>query len=82
MGYFPGCISSLVCVKKIKARNYGSNAVVDVTLLLEADMGFREAHDVATEVEQALKNSSQEVYDVLVHYEPAKGSGAKSAGKG
>jgi divalent metal cation (Fe/Co/Zn/Cd) transporter len=75
-------VDGVVGVKKIKARNYGSNAVVDVTLLLEADMGFREAHDVATQVEQALKSSSDEVYDVHAHYEPAKGSDMKSAGKG
>jgi cation diffusion facilitator family transporter len=74
-------VDGVIGVKKIKARNYGSNAVVDVTLLLEADMGFREAHDVATQVEQALKSYSDEVYDVLVHYEPVKGSSVKSAGR-
>lgn len=74
-------VDGVIGVKKIQARNYGSNTVVDVTLLLEADMAFREAHDVATQVEQTLKNFSQEVYDVHVHYEPAKESGTKAAGK-
>jgi len=63
-------VKGVVGVKKIKARSYGSNAVVDVTLLLESELAFQEAHDVATNVERALKNSSGEIYDVHVHYEP------------
>lgn len=58
-------------VKDIRARNYGSNAVVDVVLLVKGDLEFREAHNVATNVENELKKSS-EVLEVHVHYEPAK----------
>ncbi|MBB3113240.1 cation diffusion facilitator family transporter [Paenibacillus phyllosphaerae] len=57
-------------VKNIRARSYGSNAVVDVILFIDADLGFQQAHDVATKVEEALKSSSDEVYEVHVHYEP------------
>ncbi|SDW15067.1 cation diffusion facilitator family transporter [Paenibacillus sp. CF384] len=59
-------------VRDIRARNYGSNAVVDVTLLIKGDMEFQEAHDVATRVEMELKNSSNDVYEVHVHYEPVE----------
>ncbi|GLX69639.1 cation diffusion facilitator family transporter [Paenibacillus glycanilyticus] len=57
-------------IKDIKARSYGSNAVVDVTVLINADLGFQEAHHVTTKVEDALKSSSHEVYEVHIHYEP------------
>jgi len=63
-------VEGVAGVKKIMARNYGSNAVVDVTLLIPAERGFQEAHDIATKVENALKTSSKAVYEVHVHYEP------------
>jgi len=56
-------------IKDIRARSYGSNAIVDVTLLVKAELDFQAAHEVATKVEDALKESS-EVYEVHVHYEP------------
>lgn len=68
-------VEGVAGVKKIKARNYGSIAVVDVTLLIPADRGFQEAHDIATEVENALKTSSKEVHEVHVHYEPVESTG-------
>ncbi len=63
-------------VKEIRARNYGSNAVVDVVLLVGAKLEFQEAHEVATRVEDELKHNS-DVYEVHVHYEPAKIAKAK-----
>lgn len=56
-------------VKNIKARNYGSNAVIDITLLVGAELKFEQAHDVATQVELELKKIP-DVYEVHVHYEP------------
>jgi len=56
-------------VKNIRARNYGSNAVVDVVILVKSNMDIRVAHDIADEVEHALK-LSHGVYDVHVHIEP------------
>ncbi|UKS28440.1 cation diffusion facilitator family transporter [Paenibacillus sp. HWE-109] len=56
-------------VKEIRARNYGSNAVVDVILLIQSDLEFQEAHEIATRVEDELKRKSN-VYEVHVHYEP------------
>ncbi|WNS44002.1 cation diffusion facilitator family transporter [Paenibacillus sp. MMS20-IR301] len=58
-------------VKELRARNYGSNAVVDVVLSIERGLEFQEAHNVATNVENELKKSS-EVIEVHVHYEPSK----------
>jgi len=63
-------VEGVAGVRKIQARNYGNNAVVDVTLLIPAERGFREAHEIATKVENALKYASKEVYEVHVHYEP------------
>lgn len=63
-------IDGVVRVKELRARSYGSNAVVDIVLSIRRELDFKEAHDIATKVENELKKSS-EVIDVHVHYEPS-----------
>lgn len=62
-------VEGVEAVKDIKARNYGSSAVVDVVVLVNVELDFAEAHEIATSVENKLKKTS-EVYEVHVHYEP------------
>lgn len=57
-------------VKDLRARNYGSNTVVDVVLSINNNMEFQEAHEIATNVENELKTAS-EIIEVHVHYEPS-----------
>ena len=56
-------------VKDIKARNYGNNVVVDTVILVNSDLDLKEAHDIATEVEDELMKEHS-VFDVIVHVEP------------
>jgi cation diffusion facilitator family transporter len=56
-------------VKDIKARNYGSNVVVDVVILVNSNLHIKDAHDIATIVEKELIEKYR-VYDVNVHVEP------------
>lgn len=56
-------------VKDIKARNYGNNSVVDIVILVNSNLGIRDAHDISTKVEEVLK-TKHGVYDVHVHVEP------------
>jgi len=62
-------VEGVMKVKTIKARNYGSNTVIDITIFVDAELEFEQAHGVATKVEQALKGIP-DVYEVHVHYEP------------
>lgn len=62
-------VEGVEAVKDIRARNYGSSAVVDVVVLVDMELDFAEAHEIATSVENKLKETS-EVYEVHVHYEP------------
>lgn len=62
-------ITGVKGIKDIKARNYGNSAVVDVVILVNSNLNIREAHDVATKVENALIKE-HEVFDVNVHVEP------------
>jgi divalent metal cation (Fe/Co/Zn/Cd) transporter len=56
-------------VKEIKARNYGNNVVVDVVILVNSTLDVKNAHDIATKVEDELI-AKHKVYDVHVHVEP------------
>lgn len=56
-------------IKEIKARNYGNNKVVDVVILVNSTLDIKHAHDISTDVEQALANE-YDVYEVHVHVEP------------
>lgn len=56
-------------IKGIKGRNYGNNEVIDVVILVNSNLGIKEAHDISSHVEQVMKNDYG-VYDVHVHVEP------------
>lgn len=56
-------------VKEIRARNYGNNIVVDVVILVNSTLDVKNAHDIATKVEEELIRTHN-VYDVHVHVEP------------
>lgn len=56
-------------VRNIKARYYGSNAVVDVVILVNSNLDIRDAHEISTKVENELIRK-HDVYDVHVHVEP------------
>jgi len=56
-------------VKDIRARNYGSNTVVDIVILVRSNLDIRVAHDISDQVEHELKERHG-VYDVHVHIEP------------
>ncbi|MGG4382870.1 cation diffusion facilitator family transporter (plasmid) [Priestia megaterium] len=57
-------------VKDIKARNYGSSPVVDVSILVNSTLGVGAAHDITTKVESALAEEHN-VEDANVHVEPS-----------
>ncbi|GHI00560.1 cation diffusion facilitator family transporter [Neobacillus kokaensis] len=56
-------------VKKLKARSYGNNSVVDIVILVNSNLDLRNAHDISTNVEDILIKEHG-VYDVHVHVEP------------
>lgn len=63
-------------VKSIKGRKYGNNSIVDVIILVQENLDIKEAHEIATKVEESLKKEHQ-IYDVHVHVEPVTYSSDK-----
>ncbi|WP_368654994.1 cation diffusion facilitator family transporter [Ornithinibacillus sp. 4-3] len=56
-------------VKEIKGRNYGNNEILDVVILVNSILDIKEAHDIATQVNEVMMKEF-DIYDVHVHVEP------------
>jgi cation diffusion facilitator family transporter len=48
---------------------------IDIDIEVDPDITVREAHQIATEVELAIKSRVEGVYDIMVHVEPVGDSG-------
>jgi cation diffusion facilitator family transporter len=48
---------------------------IDIDIEVDPDITIRAAHHIATEVELAIKNRVEGVYDIMVHVEPVGDSG-------
>ncbi|MFC6464106.1 cation diffusion facilitator family transporter [Marinilactibacillus sp. GCM10026970] len=56
-------------IESLKARHYGTNIYVDITILVDANMSVQEGHDVTEKIEELLFNDF-DVMHVDVHVEP------------
>jgi cation diffusion facilitator family transporter len=55
---------------RTRARKIGSRYMVNLDIEVDPQMTVKEAHDIAKEVENVIKNDIKNVYDVMVHVEP------------
>jgi cation diffusion facilitator family transporter len=55
---------------RTRIRKLGSRLMVDLDIEVEPSMSVRDAHDIAREVEKAIKTLLPDVYDIVVHVEP------------
>ncbi|MBM7839866.1 cation diffusion facilitator family transporter [Alkalihalobacillus xiaoxiensis] len=62
-------IEQVLSVKRVKARYYGNNLIVDLVIELDQTISFTEAHNISTLVENQVKQQHQAL-DVHVHVEP------------
>lgn len=63
-------LPNVLSVKDLKARKYGANVYVDVTILVDATLTVLQGHQITENVERILRNSYG-IIDVDVHVEPA-----------
>lgn len=57
-------------VKRVRVRRSGPETFADITLTVSRDLAFERAHDVATQVEEAVHQLLPGA-DVMVHVEPS-----------
>ncbi|MDN3954631.1 cation diffusion facilitator family transporter [Sporolactobacillus laevolacticus] len=60
-------------VRDIRGRTYGNNMVIDLVILVDPNMGLKEAHKISSQVEDVLMEK-YDVFDVHVHVEPSEKS--------
>jgi cation diffusion facilitator family transporter len=56
---------------RARIRKMGNQVVIDVDVEVNGQLTVLEAHRIATQVEKSIKSTLDNVYDVMVHVEPA-----------
>ena len=55
---------------RVRARNIGHKIMIAIDLEVNGEMTLREAHEIAHKVEDSIKKSIDNVFDVAIHIEP------------
>ncbi len=55
---------------RIRVRNLANMYLITLDIEVDQDIKVREAHDIAKDVENKLKENIENIYDILVHIEP------------
>ena len=63
-------LPNVLSVKDLKARKYGANIYVDVTILVDATLTVLQGHQLTENVERILRDSYG-IIDIDVHVEPS-----------
>lgn len=62
----------------VRARQIGGKVTMDVHVLVDPDLTVRQGHDIASAVQESVKNADGDIVDVNVHVEPWEQSGSGS----
>jgi divalent metal cation (Fe/Co/Zn/Cd) transporter len=55
---------------RVRARHIGDKIMIVIDLEVEGDMTLRRAHEIAHQVEFAIKSKIENIFDVVIHIEP------------
>lgn len=55
---------------RVRARKIGSYYMVNLDIEVNPDLSVKAAHEIARNVENSIKSSLKNIYDVMVHVEP------------
>ncbi|MBI9102391.1 MAG: cation transporter [Spirochaetales bacterium] len=55
---------------RVRVRKLSIMYVVDLDIEVDGDINVRQGHDIARQVEKAIKENVKDVYDIIVHVEP------------
>ncbi len=64
------CHSGVIECHEIRARGAKGNVFLDLHVLVEPSMAVSDAHRIAHEVEDAIRQRMPEIVDIVVHIEP------------
>jgi cation diffusion facilitator family transporter len=55
---------------RVRARNIGHKLMIDIDMEVDGNISLSEAHEISHKVEQSIKSSIVNVFDVTIHVEP------------
>lgn len=55
---------------RVRSRQIGNMYMIDLDIEADGNITLNEAHDIANAVENSIKQSIENVYDIVVHIEP------------
>ena len=55
---------------KARARKMSNLWVIDLDIEVEADLSMKEVHEIGIRVENEIKSRVENVYDIMIHFEP------------
>ncbi len=55
---------------RVRSRQIGNFYMIDLDIEVDGNMTLKAAHDIAHEVEKSIRDSVENVYDIVVHVEP------------
>ncbi|MCC8036268.1 MAG: cation diffusion facilitator family transporter [Rikenellaceae bacterium] len=55
---------------RVRSRQIGNLYMISLDIEADGDMSLNEAHEIAEQVEQSIRESVDNVYDIVVHVEP------------
>ena len=55
---------------RVRARNIGHKLMISIDMEVDGNLSLSEAHEIAHKVEQSIKSSVDNVFDVAIHVEP------------
>jgi divalent metal cation (Fe/Co/Zn/Cd) transporter len=67
---------------RARMRKIAGHWDIDIDIEVNPNLTIREAHTIATKVEQSIKSHIDEVFDIMVHVEPAGEGQFESEGFG
>ena len=55
---------------RVRSRQIGNMYMIALDIEVDGSMTLKQAHDIAEQVEESIKKSVENVYDIIVHVEP------------
>ena len=73
------CVPGANNPHRVRSRQIGNLYMIDLDVEVDGNISLKEAHDIAHAVEKSIRDSIENVYDIVVHVEPEGCSHSKES---
>ncbi len=64
------CVPGASNPHRVRSRQIGTMYMIELDIEVDGNMSLLKAHDIADAVEKSIKDSVENVYDIVIHLEP------------